>query len=205
MENSPSEEEFRLTADKFIFLRINKSPSELSLDNQTQEFIVKLNSQCIESMVVFISHICEEIDIKGKFMEAVRIEQEDRSESEFNLPLTKNQLRLFKMALDKDWLPSPDHLHRFRIFSQEGIEIQEEDLFYIRSKDVLYLELNKNDFNYGQILDQFRILQKIGQGGFGSVYKVEDRHSGQVYAMKTIKTGAYINKADTIENLFREQ
>jgi len=109
------------------------------------------------------------------------------------------------MALGKDWLPTPDLLSSFRVFSHEGIEIHEEDLFYIRSNDILYLELNKNEFNYGQILDQFKILKKIGQGGFGKVYKIEDRHSGKIYAMKTIKTETYFNRADKIENLFREQ
>jgi serine/threonine protein kinase len=72
-------------------------------------------------------------------------------------------------------------------------------------KDVLYLDLNANDFNYGQILDQFEILEKIGQGGFGSVFRIREKLTNKIYAMKTINTDSYLNKANKIEELFREQ
>lgn len=156
-------------------------------------------------MLAFISHICEEIDVKGKFIEACMKEKNNKDESERATRLTKSQLRSFKMLVDDEWKPKPSRLHNFRIFSKEGVEILEQDLFFIRPKDVLYLELDKNDFNYGQILDQFKILEKIGQGGFGKVFKVQDRHSNKMFAMKTIKTDTYYNKANKIEELFREQ
>ena len=38
-----------------------------------------------------------------------------------------------------------------------------------------------------EILDgQFKILQKIGSGGMGSVYKAHDESSGQTVAIKVI-------------------
>lgn len=93
----------------------------------------------------------------------------------------------------------------FKVYSKEGVELNQEDLFFIRQNDVLYLELEGKNFNYGQILDQFQVLQKIGQGGFGAVYKVSNKMTSKIYAMKTLKVEEYINKASKIEELFREQ
>ena len=99
----------------------------------------------------------------------------------------KSNLNNFKYLLDEDWEPKPECLKQIKIYSKEGVEIQEQDLFFIRPKDTLYIDLNKNEFNYGQILDQFEILEKIGQGGFGWVYRIKEKETGKIYAMKTIK------------------
>ena len=36
--------------------------------------------------------------------------------------------------------------------------------------------------------DSYRILSKLGEGGFGSVYKVQHRHTGLLYAAKVLDT-----------------
>lgn len=95
--------------------------------------------------------------------------------------------------------------NEFKLYSKDGVQLNEDDLFFIRNKDVLYLDLEGKDFNYGQILDQFQVLEKIGQGGFGSVYRIKEKDTGKIFAMKTIKVEEYTNKASRIEELFREQ
>ena len=138
-------------------------------------------------------------------MEAVEQEFQE-IEIQTDLPaLTRNQLRQFKILLDRDWQPKESSLGKFKLYSKEGVEIQQQDLIFIQPYDVLYIDLNNNQFNYGQILDQFEILEKIGQGGFGSVYKIKEKNTLKIYAMKTIKTESYLNKANKIEELFREQ
>ena len=95
--------------------------------------------------------------------------------------------------------------NEFKLYSKEGVELNQDDLFFIRNGDVLYLDLEAKEFNYGQIFDQFKILEKLGQGGFGSVYKVLSNENNKIYAMKTMKIDEYITKANKIEELFREQ
>lgn len=36
-------------------------------------------------------------------------------------------------------------------------------------------------------MDSFDILQKLGEGGFGSVYKIKRKDDGKIYAMKKVK------------------
>jgi len=138
-------------------------------------------------------------------MEAVEQEHQDTEIQSDQSVLTRNQLRLFKILLDSDWEPKESSIEKFKLYSKEGVEIQQQDLLFIRPQDVLYIDLDNNQFNYGQILDQFEILEKIGQGGFGSVYKIKEKHTLKIYAMKTIKAESYLNKANKIEELFREQ
>ena len=62
-----------------------------------------------------------------------------------------------------------------KLYSCEGVELTDGDLYFLNNKEVIYLDLKGADFNYNQILDQYEIIQKIGQGGFGSVYKVKHK------------------------------
>ena len=116
-----------------------------------------------------------------------------------------HQLKWFRRLFDEDWVPKITSTSDFKLYSKEGIELNEDDLYFIHKNDVLYLELEGKSFNYGQILDQFQVLEKVGQGGFGAVYKVWDKENSKIYAMKTLKIEEYINKASKIEELFREQ
>jgi serine/threonine protein kinase len=158
---------------------------------------------CVESLQAFFGNICDEINIKSKYLKALRDERDNADSDKGSL--TPLQLNAFKNLLDEEWKQKRGAYKIFKLYSKEGVEILEQDLIFIRPKDVIYLDLCSNDFNYGQILDQFKVLEKIGQGGFGSVYRIREKHSGKFYAMKTIQTDSYLNKASKIEELFREQ
>ena len=43
------------------------------------------------------------------------------------------------------------------------------------------------------IPDKYTVLEQLGRGGFGSVYKVKDEHIDKLYAMKILKYNAYDN------------
>ncbi len=46
----------------------------------------------------------------------------------------------------------------------------------------------------GDKLDRFEVLEKLGEGAFGSVYKVSDVQSGRVSALKVLKSWTFINR-----------
>jgi calcium-dependent protein kinase len=47
--------------------------------------------------------------------------------------------------------------------------------------------------------ERYEIEEKLGEGGFASVYKVKDRESGQIRAMKSIQKSASANGTDLLE------
>tara|TARA_B100000609_G_scaffold199683_1_gene206432 strand:- start:9493 stop:11376 length:1884 start_codon:yes stop_codon:yes gene_type:complete len=61
----------------------------------------------------------------------------------------------------------------------------------------------KLDPNVGMVLGNFRLVQKIGQGGFGSVYKAEQIHLQQPFAVKLLKAEHH-NEPSLIERFRRE-
>ena len=92
-----------------------------------------------------------------------------------------------------------------KLYTKEGVELSDGDLFFLHHHELLYLDLKGNEFNYGQILDQYQVIEKLGEGGFGSVFKVIHKETNNIYAMKTIQVEDYFSKADRADELFREQ
>lgn len=103
---------------------------------------------------------------------------------------------------------------------RDSVELNDDDLIFIQHNDILYLDLEGKEFNYAQIMDQYDVKEKIGEGGFGSVYKIIKKgklriqnltlitpmiDTKKIFAMKTIKMASYLSKASKIEELFREQ
>ena len=92
-----------------------------------------------------------------------------------------------------------------KLYTKEGVELTDGDLYFLAHQELLYLDLQGNEFNYGQILDQYHVIEKLGEGGFGSVYKIIHKETKKIFAMKTIQAEEYFSKADKVEELFREQ
>ena len=73
-----------------------------------------------------------------------------------------------------------------------------------------HLAIKKNNYNekddIKEDLNYFEFLQKIGKGGFGSVYKVVSKLNNKIYAMKIIDLNKFKGKKDkkAYELVFRE-
>ena len=55
--------------------------------------------------------------------------------------------------------------------------------------DTKKLKINKESFvtiNKGDITQFYEIVKKIGEGGYGKIYKVKNKESGDIRAMKQI-------------------
>lgn len=76
------------------------------------------------------------------------------------------------------------------IYSQQGIQLYDDDVIYIRDGETLYYDYKGRQFDSSQIIDQYAKEELLGQGGFGRVYKGKHKETGQLVALK------YIDLAD---------
>ena len=91
-----------------------------------------------------------------------------------------------------------------RLFTfKDGIEIDEADLFFIKDNEVVWFSHKGDDFKYKQIIDKYKNVRKLGQGGFGKVYLCQDENE-HLYAIKYIDISYFMSKADLVKEIFRE-
>ena len=98
---------------------------------------------------------------------------EELETTEQLLELIKTQLRYKKTS-------------NSRIYSQQGIQLHDDDVLYIRDGDTLYYDYKGRDFDSTQIIDQYQKEDLLGQGGFGRVYRGRHKETGQLVALKYI-------------------
>ena len=55
------------------------------------------------------------------------------------------------------------------------------------------------------INNRYQILEKIGQGGMGSVYKIKDLNNGGIYALKTVRSDLFDNNSEGILERFKDE
>lgn len=70
------------------------------------------------------------------------------------------------------------------IYNKQGIQLFDEDVNFIKADDVLYIAVNGESFNNCAILDDYRMQEKIGEGGFGTVHLATNRETNVQYAIK---------------------
>ena len=87
-----------------------------------------------------------------------------------------------------------------KIYSQQGIELQNDDVSYLRDGETLYYDYKGREFDPTQIIDQYNKEELLGEGGFGKVYKGKNKESGQYVAIKTIDLTEFCNISQSIPN-----
>ena len=55
---------------------------------------------------------------------------------------------------------------------------------------------DRNVFPSGKSIDGFEVMSLVGIGGFGEVYKVKDKKTNQMFAMKTEDINAQVKGLD---------
>lgn len=89
-------------------------------------------------------------------------------------------------------------------YYNDGTEIDEYDLLFLKDQDELCYSHKGDDFKYKQILDMYKNIKKLGQGGFGKVYLWSEKETGIQYAIKYIDITFFMSKADLVKEIFRE-
>jgi serine/threonine protein kinase len=101
-----------------------------------------------------------------------------------------NSLTVLRDILKEEY--SFRDIERSRFFNGEGNEITDETLLLTKNNDIIYIEQSQNKpFDYANILKQYKVLEKLGQGGFGKVYKAQHIATKQLVAIKYIDITQY--------------
>lgn len=106
------------------------------------------------------------------------------------IPEDLNSLSLLRQILKEEH--SFKSTRHCKFFNGEGNEISEGTLVLVKDGDTVYIEIApEKPFNYLNILKQYKITQKLGQGGFGKVYKAHHRLTQEPVAIKFIDITNY--------------
>ena len=108
----------------------------------------------------------------------------------FELPenLTKEHIR--EALMDEFELETLDSL---QIFDVNGKELFDTDLCFLHNGDIIYYDLEGiiilygnvgHHFDYGTIIKQYKILKKLGEGGYGRVMLAKHTTTKELVAIK---------------------
>jgi serine/threonine protein kinase len=89
-------------------------------------------------------------------------------------------------------------------YLKDGIELDDYDLIFLKDQEELCFSHKGEDFSYKQILSKYSTISKLGQGGFGKVYLIEEKDTKTKYAIKYIDISFFMSKADLVKEIFRE-
>ncbi len=57
----------------------------------------------------------------------------------------------------------------------------------------------------GTTISHYNVIEKIGHGGLGEVYRAEDTHLSLELAIKVVRTGLWWNKGKRVKEEWNEQ
>ena len=86
-----------------------------------------------------------------------------------------------------------------------GHKVCDEDYYYIRpTLDIIYVVPTGKTFDFSSYLCDYDTVKKLGEGGFGSVYLVRHKVTGEEFAAKFMDISEYLNKADLVTLALKE-
>lgn len=92
------------------------------------------------------------------------------------------------------------NIKRLRLFQQEGVEIFNDDIDFLRSGATLYVSLGINyfhslltkkgeDFDQNSCFSEYEIIRTLGEGGFGKVVLGIHKLTKEKFAIKIVNSG----------------
>jgi serine/threonine protein kinase len=91
-----------------------------------------------------------------------------------------------------------------KLYNKQGVVLFEEDFNLVSPKDILYVALNGENFNYCAILDDYEMGRVLGVGGFGKVVLARHKETKQQVAIKFTDVQNELSSANLISSIYRE-
>jgi NIMA (never in mitosis gene a)-related kinase len=104
--------------------------------------------------------------------------------------------------IKNEFNPNIIMIHEGNIINEEKTFEENNLISYEKQYEIYYFEKKRENFSEnGYIVRNYAILEKIGKGGFGKVYRVIDISSLKEYALKEIEISP--NNREQVENEIR--
>jgi serine/threonine protein kinase len=113
----------------------------------------------------------------------------------------KTVVTLTEVILDELRMPQQSDC---TLFSLTGLQLTDDDLWFLQSQDHLYLETQNRPFDMRQQIDQYQMESLIGEGSFGKVYKAFHKKTKDVVAVKIIDISESFLSADKVKEIYKE-
>ena len=97
-----------------------------------------------------------------------------------------------------------DHERELVFTLRPGIELRGELVFVRRGPRLATVSTSSGDLAPGDRVDHYRVVARLGAGGMGSVYQVEQAALGRTYALKVLHAHVLERDANSIERFLRE-
>lgn len=91
-----------------------------------------------------------------------------------------------------------------KLYNKQGVLLFEEDFNLVAPKDILYVALNGENFNYCAILDDYETGRVLGVGGFGKVVLAVHKETKQQVAIKFTDVQNELSTANLISGVYKE-
>ena len=91
-----------------------------------------------------------------------------------------------------------------KLYNKDGVLLFENDFQFINSGEIVYLATRGEDFNYCAILDDYELVGKLGEGGFGEVKLGRHRENKSEVAIKFMDIGQELSSASAIAGIYKE-
>ena len=92
---------------------------------------------------------------------------------------------MFRSILREEY--SFKNINSCHFYNCEGENLTEAALILTKDGEIVYIESDADrPFDVLNIMKQYKIEKKLGQGGFGKVYKANHKDTGQTVAIKYI-------------------
>jgi hypothetical protein len=88
-----------------------------------------------------------------------------------------------------------------KLYSKDGVELTDNDVYFLRQKDILYLDLVGNNFNFAQVLDQYTRVAQLGLTG--KVFKLKEVDSSKFSVIKMVPFGVKYEENPKIDDFLR--
>ena len=81
--------------------------------------------------------------------------------------------------------------HKGKIYGSCGEMLSGDEMILVQDGGTVYYDPYGHKFEPNNILAQYKIIEKLGKGGFGTVSKAEHIETGQIVSIKHIDITEY--------------
>ena len=115
---------------------------------------------------------------------------------------TINSVRRLKETIAYSKELSRSSIDKMKVYNHRGIEVDDIDISDLKNDDILYLDLNGDDFSINNYINEYEFVKFVKEGGFSEVYIAKHVLRGNLVAIKKTKIANL--DADSLYNISRE-